>query len=110
MRTVVLLCTVLCEMVLTISASPVRAQAVLWVSAKGSDANACVVTAPCASFQGAINKGGVSQINCLTSGNYLPFTVTASIIIDCGTGNIGNVFVNVSGYTAITINTTAAAT
>ena len=95
-------------MVLLISASPVHAQNVLWVANNGHDANACSQTSPCATFQGAINKGSVSQINCLTSGNYGPFTITASITIDCGTGNIGNVAV--SGGNAITINTASAAT
>ena len=77
-------------MVLAISASPVRAQSVLWVSATGNDANVCSQAAPCLTFQGAINKGSVAQINCLTSGSYGAFTITASITIDCGTGNIGN--------------------
>ena len=108
MRKLILLCTSLCAMVLLISASPVRAQNVLWVSATGSDANACSQSAPCATFQGAINKGGVAQINCLNSGNYGPFTITASITIDCGTGNVGN-GCQPAG-TAITLNTAAAAT
>ena len=42
-------------------------------------------------FQGAVNKGNVGLINCLTSGNYGAVTITASIIIDCGAGNIGNI-------------------
>ena len=76
------------RMMLVISASPVRAQSTLWVSATGNDASACNQTAPCLTFQGAINKGNVAQINCLTSGSYGAFTVTASITIDCGAGNI----------------------
>jgi hypothetical protein len=81
---------------------------VLWVANNGNDANACSQTAPCASFRGAINKGNVTQVNCLTSGNYGTFTITASITIDCGTGNIGNVVTNTGD--AITINTSSAAT
>jgi hypothetical protein len=91
-----------------ISASPARAQSVLWVSASGNDANSCAQTAPCATFQGAINKGNVSQISCLTSGNYGPVVITASITIDCGTGNVGNVVV--SNGSAITINASSSAT
>src|SRR6202158_833209 len=108
MRKFILQCLSLSAMVLAISASPARAQSVLWVSATGSDAAVCSQASPCATFQGAISKGSVSQINCLTSGNYGPFTVTASIIIDCGAGNIGNVVV--SSGTAITLNTSSVAT
>src|SRR3954451_5767776 len=105
MKKLILLCSTLCAVFL-ISASPARAQNVLWVSATGSDAVVCSQAAPCLTFQGAINKGSVSQINCLTSGNYGAFTVTASITVDCGTGNVGTVF---SG-SAITLNTNSSAT
>ena len=108
MRKIILLCTSLFAMVLLTSASPVLAQNVLWVSNTGNDANTCGATAPCASFQGAINKGNVVQINCLTSGTYGAVTITASITIDCGTGNIGDV--NVFSGNAITINTGSTAT
>jgi hypothetical protein len=108
MKKVILLCTSLCAMVLLISSSPVRAQNVAWVAPNGLDSNVCSQTAPCGSFQGAINKGSVSQINCLASGSYGHFTITASITVDCGAGNIGEVVV--SGGDAITINTTSAAT
>jgi hypothetical protein len=97
-------------MVLLFAVSPARAQSVLWVAASGNDGNACGQTTPCATFQGAINKGGVSQISCLTSGNYGPFTITASLVIDCGTGNIGTVSVPALGSSAITLNTASAAT
>jgi hypothetical protein len=108
MRKLIVLCTSLCAMVLLISASPAGAQSRLWVSANGLDANSCSQQSPCATFQGAINKGSVSQVNCLTSGSYGPFTITASITIDCGAGNIGNVVVSLGN--AITINTASAAT
>jgi hypothetical protein len=104
MRKVILLCASLCSIGLLFAASPARAQVVLWVASNGSDANACGQTTPCATFQGAINKGGVSQINCLTSGNYGAVTITGSITIDCGTGNIGTVSVTGSGNSAITTN------
>src|SRR5258708_33592745 len=99
--------SLLCAMVLAISASPVRAQSVLWVSATGNDAAACSQAAPCLTFAGAISKGGVAQINCLTSGNYGTFAITASITVDCGTGNIGTIFATAGS--GITISTPAAA-
>jgi hypothetical protein len=110
MRKLILLCASLCSMMLLFAASPVRAQSVLWVAASGNDGNACSQTSPCLTFQGAINKGSVSQINCLTSGNYGAVTITASITIDCGTGNIGTVSKTGSGTIAIAINTTPATT
>src|SRR3979411_1550298 len=103
MRKFILLYVSLCTIVLAISASPVRAQSVLWVSATGSDAAVCSQAAPCLTFQGAINKGSGAQINCLTSGSYGQFTVTASITIDCGTGNIGTIFTTAGN--GITFNT-----
>jgi hypothetical protein len=97
----------LCMMVL-VFASPARGQSVLWVASNGSDANACSQTAPCATFQGAINKGAVAQINCVNSGSYGVVTITASITIDCGTGNVGNIVI--SSTSGIFINTSAPAT
>jgi hypothetical protein len=107
MRKLIVLCTTLCVIALLISASPVQAQNVMFVSPSGNDANACSQTSPCQTFQGAINKGNVAQINCLGSGLYGSVTITASITIDCGTGNVGNI-VN-SSAAPITINTSAAA-
>jgi hypothetical protein len=85
---------------LLIFASPVRAQNALWVSTTGNDANACNQFAPCRTFQGAINKGNVAQINCLGSGDYGTVEITASITIDCGSGNVGRI---VSNFVAISI-------
>src|ERR1700722_12331570 len=111
MRKPTLLSSLLCAVALLVLASPVQAQSVLWVSADGSDGNACSQTSPCATFAGAIAKGNVAQINCLTSGNYGgPLTITASITIDCGTGNIGNVSVGQGDTTAIEIIPSSSAT
>jgi hypothetical protein len=104
MRKLFLLCIPLCAMVL-MSASPVRAQNTLWVSASGNDSNICSETAPCLTFQGAINKGSVTQINCITSGSYGTVTITASLTIDCGSGNVGNI---VSATDAVKINASSA--
>ncbi len=108
MRKIILLCASLFTMVLSISTSTVQAQNVMWVSPVGNDANICSEASPCASFQGAINKGSVSQINCLASGSYGEVLIATSLTIDCGSGNVGNI-VN-SSASAITISTTAAAT
>jgi hypothetical protein len=105
MRKIILLCASLFTMALLFSAGPARAQNVLWVSATGNDASGCGQTTPCATFQGAYNKGSVSQINCLSSGTYGPIVITTSLTIDCGTGNVGNI---VSG--TITINASSAVT
>lgn len=83
-------------------------QSVFWVSSSGSDINSCSEISPCLTFQGAIDKGNAGQINCLTSGNYGPVTIVASITIDCGTGNVGNIVS--SSANGITINAGAAAT
>jgi hypothetical protein len=93
---------------LVLLASPVLAQNVMFVAPNGSDANSCVQAAPCATFQAAYNKGNVSQINCLGSGFYGAITVTASLTVDCGSGNVGNIVD--SSVSGITISTTAAAT
>ena len=83
----------LCAMVFVVMAGPAHAQNILWVASNGSDANSCTQTAPCATFAGAIQKGGVAQINCLSSGNYgvlnsTTVSISGSITIDCGTGNV----------------------
>jgi hypothetical protein len=109
MRKFTLLCASLCSIAMLFATGPARAQSVLWVAATGNDANNCAQTSPCGTFQGAINKGGVAQVRCLTSGNYGPFTITESITIDCGTGNTGTVSVS-AGSAAIIINTSSAAT
>jgi hypothetical protein len=106
MRKLILLCASLLTMVLL--ASPVLAQSVMFVAPNGSDANSCAEAAPCATFQAAYSKGNVSQINCLGSGFYGPITITTSLTLDCGDGNVGNI-VN-SSASGITISTTAAAT
>src|SRR6202035_4208577 len=107
MRKIILLCASLFTMALLFSTSPVQAQNVLWVGPNGEDTNGCLQPSPCASFAGAYNKGSVSQINCLGSGLYGPITITTSLTIDCGAGNVGNI---ANTGTAILINITAAAT
>lgn len=109
MRRFILLCTSLSVMVLLVSASPVRALGV-YVSRSGIDLADCTSTNPCRTFQGALNKyPGTRRITCIDSSDeYGPVTITASIIIDCGTGNIGTIVSNAGS--AITINAAAGAT
>jgi hypothetical protein len=104
--------TALCAMLLLMSASPVHAQATLWVADFGADSNPCSEASPCLTFQGAIGKGNVGQINCMTSGDYGPVTITNSITIDCGTGNVGIIELAGGSPTgnAITLNTSTQAT
>jgi hypothetical protein len=110
MRNFISLCTSLFMMVF-VFASPVRAQNTLWVANNGDDTNACTEIAPCATFQGAINKGSVSQIGCLTSGRYGgSVTITASIIIDCGMGNVGHITVSGNAAEAVNIVVTSPVT
>ena len=100
MKKLILLCTSLFAMTLFFSASPVRAQTVLWVSATGSGTT-CSAAAPCGTFQTAINAGA-TEIHCLNSGNYGSVILSGSIMIDCGTGNIGTI--SIASGDAITID------
>src|SRR5258708_17586470 len=50
-------------MALAISASPVRAQNVLWVSATGSDAAVCSQAAPCLTFRDQLGGRRPDQLN-----------------------------------------------
>jgi hypothetical protein len=126
MRKLLLLCASLCAMAFVVPMSPAHAQKLIafpetfisgylaWVSPNGSDSNTCSQTSPCATFAGAIAKGGVVQINCLSSGNYgalnsTTASITGSIIIDCGDGNVGEMTTG-GGSAAININTSSATT
>jgi len=96
MKKLMLVCVPLLAMAFFTATTPVHAQNLAWVSPNGSNANSCSQTSPCATFAGAISKGGVAQINCLGSGNYGPLnastvSISDSIIIDCGDGNVGEI-------------------
>ena len=63
-----------------------------WVSGVGSDANPCSRTAPCKTFAGAISKtlaGG--EIDALDPGGFGAVTITKSITIDGGGGQVASV-------------------
>jgi hypothetical protein len=65
-----------------------------WVSGVGDDANPCSRTAPCKTFAGAISKtapGG--EISALDPGGFGAVTITKSITIDGGGGQVASVLV-----------------
>jgi Right handed beta helix region len=76
-------------------ASMAQAQATrTWVSGVGDDANPCSRTAPCKTFAGAISKtapGG--EIDALDPGGFGALTITKSITIDGGGGQVASVLV-----------------
>jgi hypothetical protein len=66
-----------------------------WVSGVGDDANPCSRTAPCKTFAGAISKtapGG--EIDALDPGGFGALTITKSITIDGGGGQVASVLVS----------------
>ncbi|MDQ2800628.1 MAG: hypothetical protein M3Y13_13450 [Armatimonadota bacterium] len=74
-----------------------------WVSGVGDDANPCSRTAPCKTFAGAISKTAAGgEIDALDPGGFGGLTITKSITIDGGGGQVASVLV--SGTPGITIN------
>jgi hypothetical protein len=78
---------------LTIAVQPASAQASrTWVSGVGNDANPCSRTAPCKTFAGAISKTAAGgEINAMDPGGFGAVTITKSITIDGGAGQIAGV-------------------
>jgi hypothetical protein len=69
-----------------------------WVSGVGDDANPCSRTAPCLTFQGAINNtadGG--EIDAIDPGEYEPLTINQSIAIDGTRGGSGVIIASATG-------------
>jgi hypothetical protein len=65
-----------------------------WVSGVGDDANPCSRTAPCKTFAGAISKtadGG--EIDVLDPGGFGALTITKSITLDGGGGQVASILV-----------------
>jgi len=74
-----------------------------WVSGVGDDANPCSRTAPCKTFAGAISKTATGgEIDNLDTGGFGALTITKSITIDGGGGQVASVLV--SGTDGIAIN------
>jgi hypothetical protein len=82
--------------------APAHAQATrTWVSGTGNDANPCSLTSPCETFAGAFAKtvaGG--EIDALSPGGFGTLTITKSITIDGGGGQVASVLAaSASGIT-----------
>jgi hypothetical protein len=76
----------------------------VFVASSGDDTATCAVTAPCrtlAKAAGVIGANG--RVTCLDGGNFMPFTITQSVTINCDTGHsyIGS---GGAGLTGITIS------
>jgi hypothetical protein len=75
--------------------TPASAQATrTWISGVGDDANPCSRTAPCKTWAGAISKtasGG--EIDALDPGGFGALTITKSITLDGGGGQVASVLV-----------------
>src|SRR5271169_290904 len=104
MRAVILLLRILLTpLVIYLLSSAAQAQATrTWVSGVGNDANPCSRTAPCKTFAGAISKtapGG--EIDALDPGGFGALTITKSITIDGGGGQVASVLV--AGTNGITV-------
>ena len=84
-----------CLAVVLLGTTLLSAQATrTWVSGVGDDANPCSRTAPCKTFAGAISKtapGG--EIDALDPGGFGALTITKSITLDGGGGQVASVLV-----------------
>jgi hypothetical protein len=75
--------------------APAHAQATrTWVSGVGDDANPCSRTAPCKTWAGAIAKTAAGgEIDALDPGGFGALTITKSITLDGGGGQVASVLV-----------------
>lgn len=82
-------------MCFSLFSAPAHAQATrTWVSGVGDDANPCSRTAPCKTWAGAISKtapGG--EIDALDPGGFGALTITKSITLDGGGGQVASTLV-----------------
>jgi hypothetical protein len=63
-----------------------------WVSGVGDDVNPCSRTAPCKTFAGAIAKTAAGgEVDVLDPGGFGTLTITKSITIDGGAGQVSNI-------------------
>src|SRR5437660_93101 len=81
--------------VLVLGTTMMSAQATrTWVSGVGDDANPCSRTAPCKTFAGAISKTAAGgEIDALDPGGFGAVTITKSMTIDGGGGQVASVLV-----------------
>jgi IPT/TIG domain len=74
-----------------------------WVSGLGSDSNPCSLTAPCLTFAAALALSAAGgEIDVLDPGDFGPVTITKSISIDGGGGQVASILG--SGTSGITIS------
>jgi hypothetical protein len=90
--------------VVGLAIAPAHAQATrTWISGVGDDANPCSRTAPCKTFAGAISKTATGgEIDALDPGGFGALTITKSITLDGGGGQVASVLT--VGTPGITIN------
>jgi len=83
--------------------APAHAQATrTWISGVGDDANPCSRTAPCKTWAGAISKTAAGgEIDALDPGGFGAVTITKSITLDGGGGQVASVLT--SGTNGITV-------
>src|ERR1700758_1575195 len=96
MRTIPLSLTLAASLLaLLLKVAPAYAQASrTWVSGVGDDANPCSRTAPCKTFAGAISKTAAGgEIDALDPGGFGALTITKSITLDGGGGQVASVLV-----------------
>jgi hypothetical protein len=91
-------------LVMTCCGAPAFAQATrTWVSGVGDDANPCSRTAPCKTFAGAISKTAAGgEIDALDPAGFGVVTVTKSITLDGGGGQVASILV--AGTNGVTVN------
>jgi hypothetical protein len=85
-------------------AAPAFAQATrTWISGVGDDVNPCSRTAPCKTFAGAISKTAAGgEIDALDPAGFGAVTITKSITLDGGGGQVASILV--SGQNGIVIS------
>jgi len=82
-------------MMLILPGAPAQAQATrTWVSGVGDDVNPCSRTAPCKTWAGAISKTAAGgEIDALDPGGFGAVTITKSITLDGGGGQVASTLV-----------------
>ena len=104
-----LLLIVLAAASLAFAVQSANAQTRTWVSGVGNDANPCSRTAPCKTFAGAISKTATGgEISVLDPGGFGAVTITKSITIDGGGGQVASTLA--SGTNGIVVSAPATAT
>src|SRR5271156_5897788 len=105
MKLKLLICAALL-LALQVSASHAQATRT-WVSGVGDDVNPCSRTAPCKTFAGAISKTATGgEIDVLDPGGFGTVTITKSITLDGGGGQVASVLT--VGTPGININAAGA--